>query len=193
MLGQISKKNSIGFIVALGSGVLFAQKRVSEAVLLCCIFVIYSMQTERQLLLTNKQGAAAAVVVPEDKAAPSTVNTTVVEHHVSKGSEDDAVKDSVEQSDEVLTEVPKVEPIPESSDLSGKSKFMFDNQFTLLKHQASKPLISATFEKTSEPIVSAQSLDEVQSKQSFYDTIASGGDVQTRIPPGLSTLEYLSK
>lgn len=193
--------------LVLGTGALAGAKKYALSVIVGCALIMVTLNTsKRQNLLVPTGGADPApstedpnpdaiddiVVVDEDKGKPRPIAD------FAKGRDyDDAVHENVIRSEDPGLSVDNhVVTVLEdqSQSMTGQSKYMFDQKFTPLPSQMYKPVISTSFsdQKKGERQPTAKGLQELLARQQFYDTMASGGDIEPRVPSGIQTMRYLA-
>lgn len=202
-------KRISGLAAALGLGVLVGERRYSTAVVAGCLaFLVYinthhlerRMDLQRASLgaipLVPRAAPAAAPVsetttipVPAPSAAPAPASAPLEYEHVRPF--DDAVHESVTHSQDPGLNIERGSSPWSERYLTGTSKAVLDNRFVAVPRRTFRPVISTELDDGPQDFPDAGA-ERLLSRQSFFDEIASGGDVQTRVPPGMHALMYLS-
>lgn len=201
-------KQTISAISAVACLYLVSERKIAHAVLLGCAVSMYLIQDSSrstQPLLKPSQavisvvqalGATADTAVDTEQAPPVISSPAAAAAASPAESQimhlDDAVSGSLSQSAEMLVAVPEVHPIVADGELTGMSKVIFDNAFTPMPHQVYRPVVSTSFDGPAGPVSDKQQ-QALNSRNEFYKSIASGGDIQGKGPPGIQTMNYLTK
>lgn len=209
----------IGLVI--GTSALAAERKYAHAVILGCVLAMVTINYPRYKSLEKPTGAAAAAApapAPADSAddvkaddnadgaSDAKVDSkALVQPFVNFDAAqeyDDAVHEDLIRTDDQGLKLDEAAVHArtvletESNSLTGQSKYIFDQKFTPTKYQVHQPVISTTFDEkvndAYEKQPTAKGLQELLARQSFYDSIASGGDMNPRMNPGLKTMAYLT-
>ena len=164
-------------------GYYVADNKLAEALLVGGLYFLYSSEFSGHVKYAGDK--KALVAVPQISCAKVVESSTAVPYVMEQVLPAAAVEEEILQ--------PPLQPTYVNADegpsLSGQSKYRFEQQFTLLPHQRSHVTVATPVEGPSRP--SAQAIEENESRNSFYQSMASGGDMAIRKASGLHTLDYL--
>lgn len=202
--------NGIAIASTIVIAVLAGQKKYAEATIIACVVVMINLNLDTlSAYLPSGADDAAPTVVDVDGTAndPPPVTKlpdTVKVNFSAARNYDDAAHESIIRAEEpafvLNTDTTALAVDDKDSDLlHGQSKTIFENKFTRLPHQIHKPVISTRFDDVDTKSIAAkeqqppaQNLQELLARQSFYNSIASGGDMLPRVAPGIHTMLYLA-